>query len=308
MGRKRRNTDPQYLKLVTIRTEGAQLFMVPGKELNDILGGIIARYQEQFSIEIFAYCALSNHYHLLVRAPKENLWQFQQAINREIAKRVNRLRNREGHFWSRRYSDEIVVGNQASLTALQYITCNSVKHRLIKDPGKWPGLTSHFHLLDEKDRMFYFTDYTAYRKAKARARITGGKVNLADFRIPVTLRISPLPMFAGLSKKVRRQTIRSEIQRYVTLLNAEAEREEKGYLREEKILTQNPFSKPRDVSKSNRPICYTQDPEAKHIFLTEIYYPWNEAYEAASFEFRSGKFNAQFPPHCIKPPLLYLID
>ena len=307
MGRPRRNLDPKYLRLVTIRTEGAKLYMSPGRELNDTIGGIIARYQVQFGIEIFAYCVLSNHYHLLVRAPKSNLWHFQQSINREIAKRVNRIRDREGHFWSRRYSEEIVIGNPATLTALKYIVCNPVRHRLVKDPSKWPGISCLFQLLDEKDRTYYFTDYTAYRKAKATAALTGETVYLADFRIPVTLRITPLPMLSSLTKKNRRQAIRSEIQSHVTLLNAEAEKEQRGYLGYERVLNQNPYSTPNKVSKSNRPICYTQDPEAKYIFLTEVYYPWNDSYIKASFQFRSGQLDAQFPPHSIKPPLLYLI-
>ena len=114
-------------------------------------------------------------------------------------------------------------------------------------------------------------------------------------------------MFASLTKKTRRQTIRREIQSHVTLLNAEAEKEQRGYLGQERVLSQNPYSRPKEISKRNRPICYTQDPEAKHLFLTEVYYPWNDTYIKASYQFRSGILDAQFPPYCIKPPLLYLI-
>ena len=307
MPRPRRNTDPQYLRLVTIRTEQARLFMVPGRELNETVGGIVAKYQQEFAIEIYAYTFLSNHYHLLVRAPKENLWKFEQALNREIAKRVNRLRYREGHFWSRRYDEQVVVGNAASLTALIYIICNAVRHRLVRDVALWPGVSCFFHVLDEQDRTFHFTDYTAYRKAKREAQLSGKRVELSDYRMSYLLHLSPLPMLCSLNKKLRRQFLRSEIQKQVTLLQAEADRDVKGFLHPEFVLSQDPFSWPREVSRRMRPICYTQDPEAKHIFLTEVHFPWNAAYEVASKEFRSGILNAEFPPHAIKPPVLYLM-
>lgn len=308
MPRPRRNTDPQYLRLVTIRTERAQLLMVPGKELNETIGGIVAKYQKEFGIEIFAYTFLSNHYHLLVRAPKENLWRFEQALNREIAKRVNRIRQREGHFWGRRYDEQIVVGNTASLTALLYIVCNSVKHRLVRNAAHWPGVNCIFQLLDERERVYYFVDFTAYRKAKREAELSGKHISMSDYKRRYTLRVSPLPMLSCLSKKMRRQTLRSEIQRQLTILNAEADNEQTGFLGPEKVLSQDPYRTPREVSRRVRPICYTQDPEAKHIFLTEEYFPWIAAYEAASRSFRSGLLSSEFPPHAIKPPLLYLLN
>ncbi len=49
-----RNTDPSKIRLVTIRTLSAELLLRPDKELNEIVGGVIAKYQEEFDIKIFA--------------------------------------------------------------------------------------------------------------------------------------------------------------------------------------------------------------------------------------------------------------
>ena len=162
MPRPRRNTNPEYIRLVTIRTQNAKLYMVPSKELNQIVGGVLAKYQQKYRIIIYGFIFLSNHYHLLLKAPKENLWRFEQAVNREIAKRVNRYLKREGHFWARRYDEQIVVEKADVLTALLYIVCNAVKHKLINNPLKWPGLSCIKQLLSGKDETYYFTDYTAY--------------------------------------------------------------------------------------------------------------------------------------------------
>ena len=60
----RDSTNPEYIRLVIIRTENAKLFMVPGKKLNQIVGGVLAKYQQKYGITLYAYIFLSNHYHL----------------------------------------------------------------------------------------------------------------------------------------------------------------------------------------------------------------------------------------------------
>ena len=64
MPRPRRNTNPEYIRLVTIRTQNAKLYMVPSKELNQIVGGVLAKYQQKYRIIIYGFIFLSNHYHL----------------------------------------------------------------------------------------------------------------------------------------------------------------------------------------------------------------------------------------------------
>jgi REP element-mobilizing transposase RayT len=75
-----RNSDPYIYRLITIRTDEARLWMVPSNSVRELIGGIIARYQEIFKVEIFAYCVLSNHYHLLVRALKGNIDEFESEL------------------------------------------------------------------------------------------------------------------------------------------------------------------------------------------------------------------------------------
>ena len=300
MPRPRRNTNPKYIRLVTIRTENAKLFMVPGKKLNQIVGGVLAKYQQKYGITIYAYIFLSNHYHLLLKAPKANLWRFEQAINREIAKRVNRYLNREGHFWARRYDEQVVVEKTDVLSALLYIVCNAVKHKLKDNPHKWPGISCIKQLLTKKGKSYYFTDYTVYSRAKLKDK----NAKLEDFKIKYSLKITPIPELAKLSFKNRIKFLRSEIAREISKYLEQI----KTFLGKEKILKQNPFSRPRVVSKRKRPICYTKDFLAKLNFIEEVYKPWNESYQIASLKFRKGELDTLFPEFSIKPPLLYLVE
>ena len=83
MARHPRNTNPKYIRHISIRTEQAALLLLPDERLNQIIGGILAKYQEAFSIIIYAYTVLGNHIHMIARAPMGNLWRFEQAPSKQ---------------------------------------------------------------------------------------------------------------------------------------------------------------------------------------------------------------------------------
>ena len=117
MSRPLRDRDPENYHLVTVRTEEARIWMLPCKKLNTILGGIIARYQELLNITIYTFCVLGNHLHIALKAPDQNLDFFMENVLREFARRVNKYNDRSGHFWSRRYDDQVILSEEDLLQA-----------------------------------------------------------------------------------------------------------------------------------------------------------------------------------------------
>ena len=299
-----RNTDPEKFHTISIRTHQAQLLMVPSDYLNSVIAGIIGKYQEEFGIEIYAYCVLSNHYHMLVRAPYENLWRFAEGVNREISRRINRLRDRKGYFWGKRYSDLIIAEVSDCLEALLYIITNPCNHGLVEDPKHWPGLNCYSQILHERLIEGIFTNYTEYGKAKRKAEKKGKTVNIRDFQSIHHITLSPLPQFAHLSQDKRAEKLKSLIERRVKDIKKKRLKMGKGFLGRKKVLHQDPKSFPQSVKESPRPSCYSKNPVAIKEFMS-WYVPWVKAYKKASAKFRAGLYDIEFPPHSIKPPSHY---
>jgi putative transposase len=304
MGRSPRNTNPNYTRHISIRTEGAALFLLPDAQVNHIVGGVIAKYQELFSIVIFAYTVLGNHLHILAQAPQKNLWRFEQAVNREVAKRINRVRNRRGHFWERRYDEQMVAERSDIIEALIYVLLNAVNHGLVEHPALWPGLNCFQQLLDGKDRTFRFTNFTAYQKAKRKAVRSGNKVNIRDFQMGYTLRLSPIPQFEDITQEQRRAEIQKLVTENVVRIKRDRKAAGQGFLGREAVLRQKFSDLPRNVKRHPRPLCYTKSWEGKKNFMS-WFFPWLESYRQASLRFRSGEFHVQFPEYCLMPPLHY---
>ncbi len=306
MARLPRNTDPSYIRHISIRVEGAALRLLPDAQLNQIIGGVLAKYQQTFSIIIYAYTVLSNHLHILTRAPKGNLWRFEQAVNREIAKRINKLRNNRGHFWERRYDEQMLAEENDIIEAFLYVTCNPVSHGLVEHPALWPGLNCYAHALSEIDRVYTFTDYTAFGKACRMAKNTGKRVSIKEFQSEHKLQLTPLPQYKKHSSKERQRVISKLIAERVAEIKQERKRNRLGFLGRKAVMQQHHSNIPQNVKRSPRPICYTKSWEAKKRFM-EWFFPWLEAFYEASRQFRSGKLTAKFPEHSIMPPYHYTL-
>ena len=290
MPRPLRNTDPENYHLVTVRTEEARIWMVPGGELNRTIGGIIARYQELTGIIIYAFCILGNHLHMLLSAPEQNLDRFMENILRESSRRVNRHNRRRGHLWSRRYDDQVILTEEDLLEAYLYVTTNAVKHGLVRDMYQWPGLSSYAQVQDGIPRSYPFVHYS--REAEA-----GGY-----FKTEHTLTLTPLPQHAGLDPVERVQEVRRLLQGRTRALVEERVSHGGGFLGKRALVRQPAGRKPVKVSYRARPVCYTMNREVREGYRAERSL-FRQYYCEASEQFRSGDLTVEFPPFCFKPPL-----
>lgn len=283
-----RDKDPGAYRLITVRTEEARLWMIPSEHMNAIIGGALARYQEACGILIFAYTFLSNHYHLVIQAPQANADEFEENVNREIARRVNKLHKRKGKFWARRYDDQKILREEDLLEAFVYVTTNGVRHGMVEDPADWPGLNSYEHALSEEHREFTFFRSSVRNPAERETRHT--------------LTLSPLPQFAHLAPAERRVEL-------LRLLKARADgivdsRYEtgQGFLGRRQIISQTPGTIPINVSTRPRPPCYTKDSGLRREFQLERR-SRRESYTVASRRYRLGESEIAFPLYSYKPPL-----
>jgi putative transposase len=86
----------------------------------------------------YAYCLMSNHYHLLIATPEGNLVWGMQHLNGTYTQAVNRRHDRVGHVLQG-CSKSIVVDRDAYLLALcRYIALNPVRAHVVAAVDAWP--------------------------------------------------------------------------------------------------------------------------------------------------------------------------
>ncbi len=288
MGRDLRSKDPERFHLLTIRTEQQCFFIRPSKDINKIVGGVIARYQEIFQIEIFAVIVLSNHFHLIARARLGNLDEFMENVDREIARRLNYKHQRRGKFWSRRYRAQLIPNDVDLEEAFLYIITNAVKHGLARHPSEWPGISSYEQTLDEKPRTYPFYHHSEKEEDK--------KKTYHD------LTISPLPAYKDLSKEERTKKLSDLIEARTKRLVEERESKGQGFISPEMVKAADPFDSPSTTNRSPTGTCYSKSFETIRKYR-KIEAQRRSSYNLCSMRYRLGELTIQFPDHTYKPPL-----
>jgi len=129
---------------VTCRTLQSRFLLRPGKQLNGIFVGCLAKARGLYAVDIHAVVVASNHYHLLA-SPKdsEQLSNFMRHLNTNLSKEVGRIHDWSGTIFNRRYS-AIPVADQAEIqiARLRYLLSHGAKEGVLYSPGDWPGVNS----------------------------------------------------------------------------------------------------------------------------------------------------------------------
>ena len=93
-------------------------------------------YKEKFSFNIYAYCLMSNHVHLLIHHPDTvSLESIFRHINTTYATWFNLKYKRTGFVQDGRYFSEPVEDSRYLLTVVKYIHYNPTKAGLEHSPG-----------------------------------------------------------------------------------------------------------------------------------------------------------------------------
>ncbi len=123
MSRKLRYFPPDSLVEITTRTLQSRYLLPPTKHFARIVVGILARAQERAPIRIHAVGGLSSHMHILASIDDaQQLADFMEYANGNIAREAGRVVGWRGKFWGRRYAAIPVSDEEAAqVDRLRYV-------------------------------------------------------------------------------------------------------------------------------------------------------------------------------------------
>ena len=134
MARQARKLSSTLTYHVIVRGADRQLLFEETKDYLKFLD-FLQLYKEKYEFEIFAYCLMSNHVHLLLRHPETvTLERIFRSLNSSYASWFNQKYQRTGFLFGGRYYSEPVESDQYLLTVLKYIHFNPTKAYLESKP------------------------------------------------------------------------------------------------------------------------------------------------------------------------------
>ena len=277
--------------------------------------GILGKAQEKYPVKIHAAIALNNHYHLILTPDDaEQLADFMEFFNGNLAREAGRLLDWHGSLWADRYHlVPISPEPEALVERLRYVISNTLKENLVARISDWEGMHCAEALIDGRpmsgmwyDRAIeYETHRQAERKA-ARNETPVEPIESGGFMMPYEVKLAPLPCWKHLSTA----EIRKRVAAMVVELEAEAakRREQLGteIVGMEKIRSQNPLHRPARSKSSQKPPCHAASKAMRERFL-QAYSAFVAMFQEASIKLRCGYVKrAIFPKHSFPPSLSFV--
>jgi len=277
--------------------------VIPTPSTINIIGSSLARARQAHPVDIAWWEANINHQHpgLIPREDQlENIAPFLQQANSLIAREINKIHDHEGQVLTGSVRFTPCLDDASAEDRLLYALTNPVKDGLIDSVQRSPFFSTFRAQAYGESLRFWYIDWEAWW-AKGGSRGRGNTPK--DFLKWVELPIAPLPHWADWPEHRIRSRVRNGVR--------DIEEETRRRLRSEKrtvmgvpaLFGVDANAKPREPKDSGpQPLSHAADPVLRLQYRARWREILNE-HRKASWDFRMGYFEREFPNGTYRPPL-----
>jgi len=107
---------------------------------------ILAEYTARFGIDLYVYCLMKNHYHLVLRNRLGRLSDFMKQVNGDFGLFYRRVYGGRGYVFQDRFKSTLIENEVYLKMVIIYALLNPVRAGLVKEPlaYKWSSVHDYF--------------------------------------------------------------------------------------------------------------------------------------------------------------------
>ncbi|MBN2465029.1 transposase [candidate division WOR-3 bacterium] len=119
-----------------------------------------AQYRRKYAVDIWGYCLMDNHMHVLV-VPHEpdSLARCFAGTNLVYTQHVNRRQGQSGRLWQNRFFSCPVDKDEYLWPVLRYVDRNPVRAKLVEQAWEYQWSSVRHHITDEADALLNEPDW-----------------------------------------------------------------------------------------------------------------------------------------------------
>lgn len=115
---------------------------------------IMADYLKKYDFNIFHYCFMLNHFHLIMRVNKvKHLPDIMKGVSLTYANHHKKKYSRVGCLFQSRYKSILIEKDEYLLECGRYIERNPVRAGLVKDPSEYQWSSYNYYAKGKKDTI-----------------------------------------------------------------------------------------------------------------------------------------------------------
>ncbi|MEX0643254.1 MAG: transposase [Pirellulales bacterium] len=128
--------------------------------------------KERKPFELYGYCLMRNHFHLLVRPTETSISRIVQSLLVSHTQRYHKHHRSGGHVWQGRFKSPVIQTDEHLLTVLRYIEANPLHARIVRRAEDYPWSSYLVHgagVADELvDALVTYDELSPYPKIRQR--------------------------------------------------------------------------------------------------------------------------------------------
>jgi putative transposase len=137
VGRARRIIDPDSIYHTMCRGSDRNPIAWDGVDFRG-LADLLSRVATRYRWEVFAWCLMPNHYHVVLRTTQTAFSRGFQVINQTHSIRTNRRHGRTAHLFRNRPHCVEVISDAHLVAAILYVVRNPIRAGLCRFAWEWP--------------------------------------------------------------------------------------------------------------------------------------------------------------------------
>ena len=113
----------------------------------------LAELKERKPFELFGYCLLTNHFHLLIRPTAASISRIMQSLLVSHTQRYHKHHRSGGHVWQGRFKSPVIQNDEHLLTVLRYIEANALRAGIVSNAADYHWSSYRAHGLGEANEL-----------------------------------------------------------------------------------------------------------------------------------------------------------
>lgn len=134
--------------------------------------GALAELKIRKPFELYGYCLMSNHFHLLMRPTEGSISRIVQSLLVSHTQRYHKHYRSGGHVWQGRFKSPVIQDDEHLLTVLRYIEANPLRAHLVRRAEQYRWSSFGFHGAGEADdlldRLRNYEEISPYPRIRQR--------------------------------------------------------------------------------------------------------------------------------------------
>jgi len=150
---------------ITSRGDDRKKIFISEYDFNKFLEYLLIA-KTKYSFYLYAYCLMSNHYHLFIETAEPNLSKIMQYINTAYTVYYNTKRKKTGHVFCGRFKSIMVDGDSYFLELTRYIHLNPVRAKMVEYPQDYKWSSFKGYIKPKSDKYIDYEKIDRYVKIR----------------------------------------------------------------------------------------------------------------------------------------------